>query len=67
MGLNTKKYIQIMILYDIEVVLQSVRPSPLGAMSLRHCTCVGAVSYNVRIPSMLQATDVAVGIVDTEV
>ena len=56
-----------MILDDIEVILQSVRPSPLGAVGLRHRTSIGAVLYNIRIPGMLQTANIAIGIVDTEV
>ena len=56
-----------MILNNVEIILKSIRPCPLCAMSLRHCTCIGAILYNIRIPCVLQAADVAVGIVYTKV
>ena len=67
MGLKTEEHVQVVVLHDVKVVLQRVRPGPLCAVVLRHRTGVGAVFHHIRIPGVLHGADIAVCVVDTEV
>ena len=67
MGLDTGQDVQVVTFHYIEVILQGVRPCPLGAVRLRQGACAGVVLHHVRVKGVLQRADVAVGVVDTEV
>ena len=67
MGLDAEQDVHVVVLDDIEVILQGVRPGPLRAVRLRQGAGAGIVAHHVRIEGVLQRADVAIGVVDTEI